>query len=226
MKKLAVILFLIHLGCSHTKAQAIDSVVKQRVVLDGKIMNKQTAYYNGRITGERYDDTLGIPLLDFDYYRRGSKRVESVWHPGYRIRLTYYMNGKIKEVDSTTEHGHWYKSFSRDGREKRWGTSGYETIQLDSSTLVMRDYGRHWHLLEELFFKENVLSDQSKRYEYYKNGKLRSEGFFITCGRIIAPEGISKYYYENGQLKMEGIYKNGKLIEVVQCYDKSGVPCR
>ena len=77
---------------------------------------------------------------------------------------------------------------------------------------------------------------------YYENGKLHQEGDyvydkqigiwkyyfdtgqFMGTGKILHNQqiGLWEWYHKNGQLYTERYYNDGKLVEILSCYNKKG----
>lgn len=53
---------------------------------------------------------------------------------------------------------------------------------------------------------------------YFDSGQFMGKGLLINDNQ----EGVWKWYYKNGQLYTERVYKDGRLIEIINCFDKNG----
>jgi len=74
---------------------------------------------------------------------------------------------------------------------------------------------KYYYDTGELKGVDKIISNdpfQSYYTEYYKNGKVSSEGYWSVFQGDTVRNGFSKYYYSDGTLKWEGYVENGIII--------------
>ena len=80
----------------------------------------------------------------------------------------------------------------------------------------VKEYYKDGKLQSEGFERNGNLEGVYK--SYYENGRVKTEAFF-KGGR---PEGAFKSYYENGKLEVEAFFSNGIAVGALKEYDEKG----
>lgn len=80
-----------------------------------------------------------------------------------------------------------------------------------------RNYNKEGVVIEKRYYKDDEIFNGFER-EYYPNGNLKYEAFFIDGKR----EGNVKWYYYDGNLESLDVYKNEKLLSS-KSYFENGI---
>ena len=96
-------------------------------------------------------------------------------------------------------------------------------------------FDKDWNIIEDkneaAFFRLYNAADKSdglKPYQdYYINGTLQGEGYFVWCNGEMETEGEQKCYFENGKLKAHWGKRNGKFDgKSIHYYQNGNLECQ
>lgn len=160
------------------------------------------------ITFDTMDQSDGAEELIFDFYKK------------YLIKegenLIYYKSGLIK-------YKAYFKNNQLDGELKEYFEDGkIKEIELykDGVKIECKHYNKDEKLTLKEIFNNGVLSS-SNSFEYFDNGKIKTESLDFVYSKEHANQ-IIKSYNEKGVLIAQANFKGGNQTGIIKVYDEYG----
>ncbi|MCX7552130.1 toxin-antitoxin system YwqK family antitoxin [Xanthomarina sp. F2636L] len=179
---------------------------------DGTLLNRKN-YLNNNLNGlylENYENGNPKTSTTYNnnqitsnyksYYQNGNKELE------YTIKNGSFDEDYIEYNDDGSIHKQYYYSNDNKINKGSWKKYWKNDVPVKQSN---NDYST-------VVFDSNGKPSESVKF-YYKNGNLKSEGFYSSIEPDIR-EGEFKWYYFDGSLKKKTFYKDNNLDGKAESY--------
>ena len=154
-----------------------------------------------------------------EYHENGTVRSQGAYDMGSRkgIWKHYYENGQLEKegilegsIFEIKEEGFW-QFYYENGQLKEKGH--FINGKKDSLWLFYYEDGS---LYEEGYYENDLPSGPCKIY--YPDGTLEEQGNYLN-GEL---DGEWSVFYDNGKLQIRNLWKEGRLLEMLECRDGLG----
>ena len=164
----------------------------------------QTYYKNGQLKREYFTFKNKLNGTWKTWYPEGN--LESLGYYFYGVpaglNITWYKNNKIESI------GYYDTNIG----DTIYGIAdSLKTKYIDCDTTRYSDNEPPYDMTDSIICTDNVLKN-GKWAEYYENGKFKSEKYFQRGIKV----NTWKYYNKEGILIKEEIFKNNKLVKVIE----------